>query len=170
MSPRNYNKRKKSRITLFIVFLTIIEFSLVFSNASARTETIPTFWTSDVVRPNEHVSYYFPNNIIFEISTNSKIDLYVRYENKISNRQSSFHIRNNESISLNITSKISLRNFGITKSPHNPKEGDFQLRYQYNNILFGNICQDKILPNVIELINICLVIKRNYINLIKKIY
>ncbi|MFW9864996.1 MAG: winged helix-turn-helix transcriptional regulator [Candidatus Thorarchaeota archaeon] len=107
---------------------------MVFSNVYARTETIPTLWTSDVVRPNEYVSYYFPNNIIFEISTDSKINLYVRYENKISNRQCSFHIRNNESISLNITSKISLRNFGITNTPNNPKKGDFQLRYQYNNI------------------------------------
>ena len=100
----------------------------------ARDEDIPDFWTEDTVNPGEHVSYYFPNNIIFEISTDSLIDLYLEYDSKIKNRQSYFMFNNNESISLNIMSKTSMKNYGIPNPPPNPKKGNFQLRYQYNCI------------------------------------
>jgi predicted transcriptional regulator len=117
-----------------LLCVIFFEFNLVLYNGLARTENISGFWTEDTIVPDEFVSFYFPNGIIFEISTNTLINLYVGYENKINNRHSLFIINNNESISLNITTKVSLRNFGIVQSPNAPKKGNFQLRYQYNSI------------------------------------
>jgi DNA-binding transcriptional ArsR family regulator len=110
----------------------LVEFNFIIYKVAARTENISGFWTTDSIQPDEYVSFHFPNNIIFEISSNSRIDLYLEYENNINNRQTSFNINNNESLSLNITSKTNLRNFGISKPPTSPKQGNFQLRYQYN--------------------------------------
>ncbi|MFX1457309.1 MAG: winged helix-turn-helix transcriptional regulator [Promethearchaeota archaeon] len=111
-----------------------MEINAILYNVIARMETVSGFWTEDTVDPDEFVSYNFPNGIFFEISTNSRIDLYVEYENRINNRQSLFLINNNQSISLNITTKTNLRNFGITQTPSAPKKGSFQLRFQYNSI------------------------------------
>jgi len=131
---KNIHNRKKSRFSLIILFIILFELSIVLSDAAARTENISEFWTTDIVESDEFVSYHFPNNIIFEITTNSRINLYLEYENMIANRQSSFAFNNNESISLNITSKVNMRNFGISQPPSSPKKGNFQLRYQYNCI------------------------------------
>jgi DNA-binding transcriptional ArsR family regulator len=111
-----------------------LEISLFLSNASARIEDVSEFWKTDTVNPGEFVSYRFPNNIIFEINSTSRIELSIEYETKISNRQSYFSFKNIESISLNITSKATMRNFGFPNSPTSPKKGSFQLRYQYNCI------------------------------------
>ncbi|MBA7517162.1 hypothetical protein ES705_09215 [subsurface metagenome] len=134
MFYKNLHDRKKCRFSLIILFIILFELNIVLSDAAARTEYISEFWKADIVEADEFVSYYFPNNIKFEITTNSRINLYIEYENKISNRQSLFVFNNNESISLNITSKANLRNFGISHPPSPPKKGDFQLRYQYNCI------------------------------------
>ncbi|MFW9878837.1 MAG: winged helix-turn-helix transcriptional regulator [Candidatus Thorarchaeota archaeon] len=115
--------------------LILFELNIVISDTVARTENISEFWTTDIVKADEYVTYNFPNNIVFEITTNSMINLYIEYENKISNRQSLFVINNSESISLNITSKANMRNFGIQKTPSSPKKGNFQLQYQYNSII-----------------------------------
>jgi predicted transcriptional regulator len=117
-----------------LLFVIFFELNVVLYDVLARTETISGFWVEDKIQPNEFVSFNFPNNIIFEISTNSLVDLYLEYENKINNRQSLFIINNNESISLNITTKTSMSNFGISQPPNAPKKGNFQLRYQYNCI------------------------------------
>ncbi|MHA2326466.1 MAG: hypothetical protein ACXACB_13755, partial [Promethearchaeota archaeon] len=61
--------------------------------------------------------------------------------NKINNRQASIVIVNSDPITLNITSKENLRNFGISKTPDSPKKGNFQLRYHYN-------CIFKIISNI----------------------
>jgi len=125
---------KKHRLSFFLLFVIFFEFNIVLYDVLARTENISEFWTDDVIEPNEFVSFYFPNNIIFEISTNSLVDLYLEYENKIHNRHSLIIIDSNESISLNITTKTSMRDFGIFQSLDAPKKGGFQLRYQYNSI------------------------------------
>ena len=131
-----FNRRitKKHRLKILLAFILILEFNFFFYYVLARDEDIPDFWTEDTVNPGEHVSYYFPNNIIFEISTDSLIDLYMEYDDNIKNRQSYFMFSNNESMSLNITSKISMKSYGISNFPPNPKKGNFQLRYKYNCI------------------------------------
>lgn len=134
MFYKNIHNRKKCRFSLIILFIILFEVTIVLSDAVARTENISEFWTADIVEADEYVSYHFPNNINFEITTNSRINLYLEYENNIFNRQSLFFFNNNESFSLNITSKTNMRNFGITQPPSAPKKGNFQLRYQYNCI------------------------------------
>ena len=126
--------RTGRRVSLVLLFVIFFEISLFLSNASARTENVPVFWKSDTVNPDEFVSYRFPNDIIFDINTTSKIELHIEYETKISNRQSFFSFNTNESISLNVTSKTSMQSFGFPETPSSPKRGSFQLRYQYNCI------------------------------------
>jgi predicted transcriptional regulator len=128
------SKSKKHRIRLFLLFIIFLEFNLVLYNGIARTENVPGFWTEDTIASDEFVSYSFPNGVIFEISSNIKIDLYVEYENRISNRQSLFLINNNESVSLNITTRENLRNFNINQIPNAPRKANFQARFQYNSI------------------------------------
>jgi len=128
------NWKKHQYKLLFLLGIIFFEINTVFSNVFARNENISGYWAEDTIIPNEFVSYFFPNGIIFEISTNIILDIYVEYDNKIKNRQSSFYINNNESVSLNITTKTNLRNFGIDRSPRAPKKGSFQLQYQYDSI------------------------------------
>jgi len=134
LACNNRSKWKKHRLSFLLLFVIFLELNIVLYDALARTETISEFWVEDTINPNEFVSFNFPNNIIFEISTNSLVDLYLEYENRIYDRQSLFIINNNESISLNITTKTSMSNFGISQPPNAPKKGSFQLRYQYNCI------------------------------------
>ncbi|MFX1406477.1 MAG: winged helix-turn-helix transcriptional regulator [Promethearchaeota archaeon] len=101
---------------------------------SGRVVNVGDYSVSDLVYPNETVQYNFLNNITFEISTDSLIDLEIEYENRIENRQIYFIINNTQSIYLNISSKISMGNFGIMKPPQNPKKRDFQYQYRYSCI------------------------------------
>jgi len=124
--------RNKSNFSILILVLIFINFSFLISNVlSHRTENISGFTTQDQIYPNESVKYIFSNNIIFEISTDSFIDLEIHYENNIENRQIFFLINNSNPISLNITSKASMQSFGMDRPPQGPKKGDaqFQLRY-----------------------------------------
>ncbi|MHA1985686.1 MAG: winged helix-turn-helix transcriptional regulator [Promethearchaeota archaeon] len=134
MVGNNISKWKQHRLRIFILCIIFFEFTIVLGDVFGRTENISGFWTEDLIEPNEFVSYHFPNNIIFEISSNSSIDLYLEYENRIANRQSFFILNKSESISLNITTKTSMGNFGILQPPNAPKRGSFQSRYQYNCI------------------------------------
>ena len=135
MASNNISKLKKHKLNFFLLFVIFFEFNIVLYEAFARTENISGYSTDEVIKANESVSFYFPNNIFFEISTNSRIELYLEYEDKISNHQSSITIKNNESISLNITIKTNIRNFGISQPPNTPKKGGFQLCYQNNGII-----------------------------------
>ncbi|MHA1460121.1 MAG: hypothetical protein ACTSO8_01465 [Promethearchaeota archaeon] len=93
------------------------------------------FSTQDRVHPNESVKYNFYNNIVFDISTDTFIDLNIQYENNIENRQIYFLINNSNPISLNISSKVSMQNFGMSRLPQGPKQGDTQFQYRYNCII-----------------------------------
>jgi len=93
------------------------------------------FSTQDRVHPNESVKYNFYNNIVFDISTDTFIDLNIQYENNIENRQIYFLINNSNPISLNISSKVSMQNFGMSGLPQEPKQGDTQFQYRYNCII-----------------------------------
>ncbi|MFX1428185.1 MAG: hypothetical protein ACFFBE_17155, partial [Promethearchaeota archaeon] len=134
MGSKDLTNRTRRRMSLLLLFIFLVEINLVFSSAFARVENIAGFQKSDTVNPNEFVSYRFPNNLIFEINTTSRIEFSIEYESKMNNRQSFFSIKNNESITLNITSKAQMKNYGFSQTPSSPKKGSFQLRYQYNCI------------------------------------
>ena len=129
-------KNKSKFYSILILLLIIINFNILISQVlSSRTEHISGFSTQDKVYPNESVKYVFFNNIIFDISTDSFIDLDIRYENNIENRQIYFLINNSNPISLNISSKVSMQNFGMTGMPQEPRKGETQFQYRYNCIL-----------------------------------
>ncbi|MFX1448350.1 MAG: hypothetical protein ACFFCG_09445 [Promethearchaeota archaeon] len=122
--------------SIFILLLIFINFNILISQVfSYRTENISGFSTQDKVYPNESVKYLFFNNIIFDISTDSFIDLNIEYESNIENRQILFQINNSNPISLNISSKTLMQNFGMTGTPQGPRRGDNQFQYRYNCIL-----------------------------------
>jgi predicted transcriptional regulator len=129
--------RNRSKLySILILLLVFINFNIIFSQVLAfRTEHISGFSTQDRVYRHESVKYIFDNNIIFDISTDSFIDLNIEYENNIENRQIFFQINNSNSISLNISSKVSMQNFGMSQPPQGPRRGDSQFRYGYNCIL-----------------------------------
>ena len=112
----------------------LVQFNCLIYISIAEKKQISGFWTEDVVQPDEKVSYHFQNNITFEISTDILIDLYIEFENNIVNRQTSFVINNSNPITLNITTKSKLQNFGITQSPQQPKKGRNRLQFRYNSI------------------------------------
>jgi len=129
-------KNKSKLFSIFILLLLFINFNFLISRVlSYRTETIPGFSTQDKVYPNESVKYIFLNNIIFDISTDSFIDLNIEYESNIENRQILFQINNSNPISLNISSKTLMQNFGMSGTPQGPRRGDNQFQYRYNCIL-----------------------------------
>ena len=129
-------KNRSKLFSIFILLLLFINFNFLISRVlSYRTETIPGFSTQDKVYPNESVKYIFLNNIIFDISTDSFIDLNIEYESNIENRQILFQINNSNPISLNISSKTLMQNFGMSGTPQGPRRGDNQFQYRYNCIL-----------------------------------
>jgi len=129
-------KNRSKLFSLFVLLLVIINFNILISQVLAsRTENVSGFSTQDKVYPNESVKYVFFNNIIFDISTDSFIDLNIHYDNNIENRQIYFLINNSNPISLNITSKVSMQNFGMPGTPQEPRKADNQFQYRYNCIL-----------------------------------
>ena len=129
-------KNRSKLFNILVLLLVFINFNILISQVlSYRTENIPGFSTQDKVYPNESVKYNFFNNIVFDISTDSFIDLNIEYESNIENRQIFFQINNSNPISLNITSKTLMQNFGISRPPQGPRRGDNQFQYKYNCIL-----------------------------------
>jgi len=129
-------KNRSKLFSLFVLLLVIINFNILISQVLAsRTENVSGFSTQDKVYPNETVKYVFFNNIIFDISTDSFIDLNIHYENNIENRQIYFLINTSNPLSLNITSKVSMQNFGMPGAPQEPRKADNQFQYRYNCIL-----------------------------------
>ena len=66
----------------------------------------------------EKVSYNFLNNLTFEVSTNVLINLSIDYDNNLENRQTFFIVNNTNPISLNVSSKTNMQNFGVMQPPH----------------------------------------------------
>ena len=129
-------KNRSKLFSIFVLLLVIINFNILISQVvSYKTKNISGFSTQDKVHPNEPVKFIFTNNIIFDISTDSFIDLTIHYESTIENRQIQFLINNSNSISLNISSKVSMQNFGMPGSPQGPRKADNQFQYRYNCIL-----------------------------------
>ncbi|MFX1304951.1 MAG: winged helix-turn-helix transcriptional regulator [Promethearchaeota archaeon] len=131
----NLFKKKNYRFAvILLILITLLEFNLLLININARKEDIPGFSTQDTINPNERVTYNFLNNITFEISTDTLINLSIEYENNIANRQTFFIINNSNPISLNISIKSSLQNFGVMQPPRQPQRGNFRFQYRYNCI------------------------------------
>ncbi len=129
----NTIKWKTQIVCAIILFLILFNYTLFICYAkAAKNKNIPGFWTEDRIQPYERVSYQFLNNITFEISSNTLLDLYIEYENGSANKQTSFVITNENPLSLNITSKSSLKNFGLIKQPQDPKQGEKKIRFQYD--------------------------------------
>ncbi|MFX0059534.1 MAG: hypothetical protein ACFE8J_14650 [Candidatus Heimdallarchaeota archaeon] len=129
-----YFCKKKSQKLGFVVLLVILSLFNFSISVSGRVVNVGGFSTTDTIYPYETVQYNFLNNITFEISTDSLIQLEIDYENQIENRQIYFIVNNSQSASLNISSKISMGNFGIMLPPQDPKKGNFQYRYRYSCI------------------------------------
>lgn len=128
-------KRKKPWFSMLFLLLVFFEINFLVSQVLAvRTVNVPGFSTDDNVYPNETVRYIFPNEIIFDITTNVSLNLHIEYDNGIRNRQTYFHINNTNPLLMNITSKSSIQNFGLSKAPQGPREGEFQFQYKYNCI------------------------------------
>ncbi|MFX1308066.1 MAG: hypothetical protein ACFE8C_00045 [Promethearchaeota archaeon] len=101
---------------------------------NARKKNINGFSTKDKVKPFEKVSYNFLNNLTFEIYTDTFINLSIDYDNNLKNRQTFFIINNSNPISLNVSTKPNLQNFGIMQLPQEPQRGNFRFQYRYDCI------------------------------------
>ncbi|MFX0032000.1 MAG: winged helix-turn-helix transcriptional regulator [Candidatus Hodarchaeota archaeon] len=128
----NLKNNKIRKFSLLILCILIFQFTFFIYQVSARKEIIPGFSITDNVNPNETVIYQFPNNIIFGVSTNVFIDISINYESRISNREIFLIIKNGSPISLNITSKIDIDGFNLTRQPEAPRRGNSQYQYRYN--------------------------------------
>ena len=130
----NILKRKNYRYSFLVLLIFFLGFNSFLVIINARKETINDFSYKDTVYPNEKVSYYFLNDLTFEISTDTLINLSIEYDNNIENRQTFFIINNSNPISLNISTKSSLQNFGVIQPPQEPQRGNFKYQYRYNCI------------------------------------
>ena len=130
-------RRRKKYIygIILVLLLFLLEYNLIFAIGISRKEKISGNGTQDSVKPKERVSYDFMNNNTFEISTDVYIDLYIEYDNDISYRQTYFIINNSIPISLNISTKRDLQNFGITQSPYQPQKSKSRFQNGYNCII-----------------------------------
>ena len=128
-------KRKKYwYVVILFLLIFFLEYNLLFANVSARKEKVNGFFILDSINPKERVSYDFLNNNTFEISPDIYTDLYIEYENNIMFRQTYFIINNSIPISLNISVKSELQNFGIIQSPQKPKRSNSRFQFGYNCI------------------------------------
>jgi len=136
------NRAFISKVILSSLIL-IISLNLIFSIAFSRDEYPSGFNYSDKVNPDEQVNYHFSNNILLSLKTNVFVDINIDYENRIENRQIEFIINNTRPISLNVSSKTSMGNFGMGNAPQQPK-GQYQNRYQCFIMIQSNVSMNKI--------------------------
>ncbi|MFX0006757.1 MAG: winged helix-turn-helix transcriptional regulator [Promethearchaeota archaeon] len=130
----NINKRKELKYFVLTILVILIGFNFFLVNINARKETISGFSTQDIVQPNEKVSYNFLNNLTFEVSTNVLINLSIEYDNNLENRQTFFIVNSTNPISLNVSSKTNMQNFGVMQPLQSPQRGSFRYQYRYNCI------------------------------------
>ena len=120
-------------LLLLIIFLLELNLSLVYGVAKNDRE-VSGFSKKTEINRDESVSYHFSNNIHFEIDTEVFTELEIKYNERIENRETSMDINNDKSISLQIEVERSMENFGASKNPKEPKQGENQLRSQYKCI------------------------------------
>ncbi|MFX1568937.1 MAG: hypothetical protein ACFFCV_11295 [Promethearchaeota archaeon] len=120
-------------ILLFLIFF--LETNLFLTNVNATKKKIAGTSTQDSIKPKERISYDFMNNNTFEILTDVYVDLFIEYDNSITFRQTFFIINNSFPISLNISTKSSLQNFGVMRAPRQPEKANFKFQFGYDCIL-----------------------------------
>ncbi|MDX1799161.1 MAG: winged helix-turn-helix transcriptional regulator, partial [Candidatus Lokiarchaeia archaeon] len=130
----NIYKRKELKYFVLIILVILLGFNFFLVNSNARKETISGFSTQDIIQPNEKVSYNFLNNLTFEVSTDVLINLSIDFDNNLENRQTFFTVNSTNSISLNVSSKTNMQNFGVMQPPQSPQKGSFRYQYRYNCI------------------------------------
>ena len=128
-------KRENKTIIFLASFIVLLSLNLYLNTVTARDVDVLGFSTSDSINPDETVNYHFYNNIHLSITSNVSIELSASYENPIQNKQIHFFINNSNPLSLNITLKETLGNFGISKTPQDPNKGGFQYQNKYNCIM-----------------------------------
>ena len=130
-----YKKTKIFSIFLLLILSFQFTFLSIIDLVKADPEFIPDFKKNARINPNQRVTYFFNNSIEFDLFTNVMINnLSIEYESQIQSRQISLIITNNESISLNFTSKKDMNDFGMSKTPKEPMIGGYQLRNNYGCI------------------------------------
>ncbi len=120
---------------ILLLSIFFLESSLFLINVNATRKKINGTSTQDDIKPKERVSYDFMNNNTFEILSDIYINLYIEYDNSISFCQTYFMINNSAPISLNISTKSNLQNFGITQNPRQPQKSNYQFQFGYNYII-----------------------------------
>ena len=129
------NKWKRRKICFLLLIIILLEFSLLISFGLSKKENyVSGFSKKDEINPDESKSYRFSNNNRLKISTDVYVEFDIEYDKKIENREISLDINNNNPISLEIKSERSMESFGSSKTPNEPKNGEFELRSQYNCI------------------------------------
>jgi len=129
------NKWKRRKICFLLLIIILLEFSLLISFGLSKKENyVSGFSKKDEINPDESKSYRFSNNNRLKISTDVYVEFDIEYDKKIENREISLDINNNNPISLEIKSERSMESFRLSKTPNEPKNGEFELRSQYNCI------------------------------------
>ena len=128
--------KKENKTMIFLAsFVVVLSLNLYINTVLARDEFISGFSTSDSINSDETVNYHFSNNILLSISSNISMDVDINYENPIQNKQIHFIINNSHPISLNITSKENIGNFGVAKTPQDPNKGGVSYQNKYYCIM-----------------------------------
>lgn len=129
------NKLNKRYVSLLLLIIFFVEFNLfIVYGVSSRDRQVSGFSKKIELNKDESKSYRFSNNIHFEIGTDVYTELEIKYNEKIENREISMDINNDEPISLEIKVETSMENYGSSKNPKDPKQGEIQLRSQYRCI------------------------------------
>ena len=135
MKFKYINKLNRRNVCLLLLIIFLLEFNLFIGYGIAKKDReVSGFSKKTEINRDESVSYHFSNNIHFEIDTEVFTELEIKYNERIENRETSMDINNDKPISLQLEVERSMENFGSSKNPKEPKQGENQLRSQYKCI------------------------------------
>ncbi|MBN1802740.1 MAG: winged helix-turn-helix transcriptional regulator [Candidatus Lokiarchaeota archaeon] len=126
--------KKLMLIALFSIVFVFIQFNYLSNFSSARMERINGFEAHDWLNANDNATYVFNNNISMGISTNAPLEIDIKYDQYIINRQINLSIDANDSLYLEISTKTNLVDFGFSHAPENPRQERNVVKYNYNCI------------------------------------
>jgi len=140
-------KWKRPRLCLLILIVVLLEFNLfVYIGIASKERYVSGYEKKSQLKEGEEVKYHFSNNIQFGINPGVPTSLEIDYNKNIENRETYFKIYNDNPISLQISVKRSMEDFGFSDNPNEPKEGENQLSSDYKCIyqIVSNSSIDKI--------------------------
>ncbi len=126
--------KKFGLLCVFLILFVIIQFNFLFDFSSAKMERINGFETHDWLNANENATYIFNNNISMGITTNTPLEIDIKYDQYIINRQINLSIEASNSLYLGICTKTNLEDFGFSHTPEPPRQGRNIIKYNYNCI------------------------------------